>query len=81
MESERRIYVNRQLPDTRQAAGIRSLLPQHIFQDEWVYNAADIDRRPRGLGPRPGEAEDEKTAQLLSRPRRLLLEPTSVRPD
>ena len=27
--------------------------PQHIFQQEWVYNAADIDGGPRRLGSRP----------------------------
>jgi hypothetical protein len=58
---ERRIYVIRQL-----AAIPGKLLvfvryyPQHIFQDEWVYNAANIDAARVVWARDLGEAEDEK---------------------
>jgi hypothetical protein len=78
---ERRIFVNRQL-----AALPGPLLvfvrytPRHIFQDEWVYNAADIDASrvvwARDLGP------EENRELLRYYPGRtpLLLEPDSRPP-
>jgi hypothetical protein len=50
-------------------------LPQHVFQDEWVYNAADIDRArivwARDLGP----AENEKLLRYYPDRVPLVLEP------
>ena len=61
---ERRIAVNRQL---EQAPGDLLVFvryaPQHMFQEEWVWNAADIDRArivwARDLGP-------EENARLIA---------------
>ncbi len=53
---ERRITIAHQLEQTKgkQLVFVR-YQPQHIFQDEWVYNAADIDTSrivwARDLGP------------------------------
>jgi hypothetical protein len=72
---ERRIAVNRQL-----SAMPGKLLvfvrysPQHIFQDEWVYNEADIDAArivwARDLGPSENEKlrtyYPDRTALLLA---------------
>jgi hypothetical protein len=73
---ERRIYVNRQL------AGIPGKLlvfvryyPQHIFQDEWVYNAADIDGARIVWARDLGEAEDEKLRSYYPGRAVWLLEP------
>jgi hypothetical protein len=79
--------INHQNPERRIAAGKRlaqipgKLLvfvrywPQHIFQDEWVWNAADIDRArivwARDLGP----AEDEKLIHYYPDRAVWLLEP------
>ena len=57
---ERRIEVNRQVAQLpgKQLVFVR-YWPQHIFQDEWVYNAADIDASrvvwARDLGPTENE--------------------------
>jgi hypothetical protein len=73
---ERRIYVNRQL------AGIPGKLlvfvryyPQHIFQDEWVYNAADIDAARIVWARDLGEAEDDKLRRYYPGRAVWLLEP------
>jgi hypothetical protein len=73
---DRRIYVNRQL-----AAIPGKLLvfvryyPQHIFQDEWVYNAADIDGARIVWARDLGEAEDEKLRSYYPGRAVWLLEP------
>ena len=73
---ERRILVDRQL---RQTAGKQLVFvrywPQHIFQDEWVYNDADFDAArvvwARDLGP----AEDELLRRYYPDRTAWLLEP------
>jgi hypothetical protein len=53
--------------------------PQHIFQDEWVYNAADMDQAPivwaRDLG-----SEDQKLLHYYSGRTAWLLEPDAKPP-
>jgi hypothetical protein len=54
--------------------------PQHIFQDEWVYNDADIDRAhvvwARDLGP----SEDQKLLHYYPDRTAWLLEPDATPP-
>jgi hypothetical protein len=78
---ERRIAVNRQID----AISGKMLIfvrysPHHIFQDEWVYNAADIDRArvvwARDLGP----DEDEKLRAYYPDRSVWLLEPDAQSP-
>jgi len=64
---ERRIEIKQSTgEDARETAGSRPVLAQHIFQDEWVYNAADIDGS-RVLGARFGRYRRPETSALLSR--------------
>ncbi|HEV8039190.1 MAG TPA: hypothetical protein VGP62_10040, partial [Bryobacteraceae bacterium] len=55
--------------------------PQHIFQDEWVYNAADVDGSrivwARDLGP----GENEKLLRYYPGRVALLLEPDFRQPQ
>jgi hypothetical protein len=77
----RRIEVNRQI-----AAVPGKLLvfvryfPQHIFQNEWVYNEADIDRARVVWARDLGEAEDEKLRKYYPDRQALLLEPDANPP-
>ncbi|HUE04796.1 MAG TPA: hypothetical protein VMR62_34915 [Bryobacteraceae bacterium] len=77
----RRVAVNHQLAQAtgRQLVFVR-YWPWHIFQDEWVYNAADIDRArvvwARDLGP----AEDEKLRRYYPDRTVWLLEPDARPP-
>ena len=78
---ERRIFVNgllARLPG-RQLVFVR-YWPGHIFQDEWVYNAADIDGArvvwARDLGPQ----EDEKLRRYYPDRTVWLLEPDARPP-
>lgn len=72
----RRILVSRELDKLpgKLLVFVR-YLPQHIFQDEWIYNAADIDASrvvwARDLGP----AENQKLLQYYPDRQALLLEP------
>jgi hypothetical protein len=78
---ERRIAVNRALA---QSAGKLLVLvrywPQHIFQEEWVYNAADIDSARVIWARDLGQPENEKLTQRYADRTVLLLEPDSDPP-
>jgi hypothetical protein len=77
---ERRVAVTQQLA---QSPGKKLVFvrywPQHIFQDEWVYNAADIDGShvvwARDLG-----SEDEKLLHYYPDRTAWLLEPDAMPP-
>jgi hypothetical protein len=78
---ERRIAVDREL------AGMPGRLlifvrywPQHIFQDEWVYNGADIDGQRIVWARDLGDDEDRKLAAYYRDRRPLLLEPDARLP-
>jgi len=73
---ERRIFVNRQLVVLPgQLLVFVRYTPRHIFQDEWVYNAADIDSGrivwARDLGPE----ENQELLRYYPGRTPLLLEP------
>lgn len=54
--------------------------PQHIFQDEWVYNAADIDHARVVWARDLGASEDRKLLQYYSDRTAWLLEPDADPP-
>jgi hypothetical protein len=54
--------------------------PQHIFRDEWVSNAADIDRARVVWARDAGAAENEKLRQYYPGRRVWLLEPDARPP-
>ena len=54
--------------------------PQHIFQDEWVSNAADIDGARIVWARDAGAAEDEKLRRYYPGRRVWLLEPDARPP-
>jgi len=76
-----RAEVNRQLATApgKQLVFVR-YWPQHIFQDEWVWNAADIDASPVVWVRDLGAEEDEKLRSLYPDRRVWLLEPDARPP-
>jgi hypothetical protein len=79
---QRRIEVKRRLAaiDGRLLVFVR-YSPHHIYQDEWVWNSADIDGSrvvyARDLGPE----EDEKLIRYYPERKVLLLEPDGAIPQ
>ena len=78
---ERRILVNQQLAKIPgQVLVFVRYWPQHIFQDEWVYNAADIDRARVVWARDLGDAENHKLQQYYPGRTVWLLEPDASPP-
>jgi hypothetical protein len=78
---ERRIEINRQL--AKMPGKLLVLVrywPQHIFQDEWVYNAADIDGSRVVWARDLGDAEDRQLLRYYPDRTVLLLEPDARPP-
>jgi len=78
---ERRIEINRQLAKTPgKLLVLVRYWPQHIFQDEWVYNAADIDAARVVWARDRGDAEDQMLLRYYPDRTVLLLEPDARPP-
>jgi len=78
---ERRIEVNRQLSKLPgQLLVFVRYWPQHIFQDEWVYNEADIDGARIVWARDLGAAENQKLQHYYPDRTALLLEPDARPP-
>jgi hypothetical protein len=83
LNPQRRIFVNRELEKIpgQLLVFVRYNYPQHIFQDEWVYNRANIDDSrivwARDLGPE----EDGKLLEYYPQRKALLLEPDAKPPQ
>jgi hypothetical protein len=73
---QRRILVNRELDKIPgQLLVFVRYSQQHAFQDEWVYNRADIDGARIVWARDLGQAEDEKLLQYYPHRKALLLAP------
>jgi hypothetical protein len=73
----RRIFVNRELAKIPGdlLVFVRYRYPQHPFQDEWVYNAADIDHARIVWARDLGAEENGKLRQYYPRRKIVILEP------
>jgi hypothetical protein len=78
---ERRVFINNQLARApgKQLVFVR-YWPSHIFQDEWVYNAADIDGARVVWARDLGAAEDETLRRYYPDRTAWLLEPDARPP-
>ena len=76
-----RAAVDRQLAQSpgQQLVFVR-YWPQHIFQDEWVYNGADIDHQRVVWARDLGASEDRKLIQYYPSRTAWLLEPDAAPP-
>jgi hypothetical protein len=78
---QRRIFVNRELEKIpgQLLVFVRYNYPQHPFQDEWVYNRADIDNARIVWARDLGSEEDQKLLGHYPHRMAFVLEP-DVRP-
>ena len=78
---DRRIEVDRELAATpgKLLVFVR-YWPQHIFQDEWVYNGADIDGQRVVWARDLGDAEDANLTAYYKDRKVLVLEPDARPP-
>ncbi len=80
-EPEKRVEVNRKLAKTPgKLLVLVRYWPNHIFQDEWVYNGADIDGSRVVWARDRGDGEDQKLLQYYPDRAVLLLEPDARPP-
>ncbi|MGD1071842.1 MAG: hypothetical protein ABSB15_17055 [Bryobacteraceae bacterium] len=78
---ERRIAVAKELAETPgKLLVLVRYWPQHIFQDEWVYNGADIDGQRIVWARDLGDAENKELEHYFGDRKYLLLEPDSRPP-
>jgi hypothetical protein len=79
---ERRIAVNQALAEVsgKQLVIVR-YSPRHIFQDEWVYNAADIDHAPIVWARDLGHEQNEELLNYYPDRNVWLLEPDEQPPS
>jgi hypothetical protein len=78
---ERRIAVNRALAGSPgKLLVLVRYWPQHVFQEEWVYNSADIDGSRIVWARDLGDSENEKLTHLYSDRTVFLLEPDARPP-
>ncbi|MGO4879312.1 MAG: hypothetical protein ACLP59_00645 [Bryobacteraceae bacterium] len=77
----RRVFIDKQLAQApgKQLVFVR-YWPQHIFQDEWVYNAADIDGSRVVWARDLGAEEDQKLIRYYPDRTVWLLEPDARPP-
>ena len=79
---ERRLEVARQLNAMPgQLLVFVRYWPQHVFQDEWVYNGADIDTQRIVWARDLGDTENEKLLHYYPNRKPLLLEPDARPPQ
>lgn len=79
---ERRIEVAREVSQVKGKVLIFvRYWPGHVFQDEWVYNAADIDSARVVWARDLGEPEDEKLRRYYPDRTVMLLEPDARPPS
>jgi hypothetical protein len=78
---ERRVFIGNQLARApgKQLVFVR-YWPRHIFQDEWVYNAADIDGARVVWARDLGAAENEKLRRYYPERTVWVLEPDARPP-